>query len=407
MPLTTEQQQALDSIHAWLRKDDPSAWMFYLGGYAGTGKTFLLQHLINTSFSKAPWCLAPTGKAASVLAKKLDGVEVHTVHHALYKPIDVNTSQLELMLMGLMERPDDETLKERIKKEKQRLAEKEVAFADNELCGILPSDVVIVDESSMVTQKMAKDLRDTGAKVLFVGDPGQLPPVKDSGFFSIAQPNFVLQTVQRQALDNPIIAVSMQVRQGKRIAEMESEKITKRPKQGYPVTALLEADQTLTGMNHNRRRLNRATRKLKGLQEHIFPVAGEKLICLKNQFIRGGMFVNGILMTSASDATVQEDGTRAIDLLYEGELLTEVPFYHHPLEVHYKDDSEQDPWGMRKGLCEFDYGYAITVHKSQGSEWDNVMLIDDGLFASNPRDRKRWLYTAVTRAKDRLIWLTS
>lgn len=406
MKLSNDQEKAMQQIMEW--RYDRRNWMFYLGGYAGTGKTTLLQEIIDR-LEQPAICLAPTGKAASVLQKKLTGVKVRTIHSALYKPVMPDISQLEELEYKLAQNPGAKELIEAIRTVKQELADQPLNFMNNDSKEIGPLDLVMVDEASMVTSKMVDDLQRTEAKVLFCGDPGQLPPVKEKGFFFTIQPDAMLLEVQRQALDNPIIALSMAVRQNTFIRPtIENANILRRSKKGYEFIELVKADQVLVGMNFTRQRVNRALRKILhpdsvGIK---LPVAGEKLICLKNQYARGGWIVNGMQCLSASACTVEKDGSLLMDVLYEGQLLNRMDCYHYPFVSHYRTDAEQDPWAARTGLAEFDYGYAVTVHKSQGSEWNRVVLVDDGMFGNNPKTRRQWLYTAITRAKEHLTWLT-
>lgn len=390
----------------WVNGGTNVKWLFYLGGFAGTGKTFLVQDIIN-SLDKKPHCLAPTGKAASVLQKKLKDTVVTTIHRAIYKPVMPDITELEALQELLVNDPGNKDLLLAIADAKRVIADEPLRFMDNALKEIKHGDLIVVDEASMVTRRMIEDLKATGAKVLFVGDPGQLPPVGDSGYFSNEEPDAMLSEVQRQALDNPIIALSMKVRAGdKCLWIIENDNILKRPKDGYSFEALAEADQVLTGTNYMRRRINRGVRKIKGINGLFYPQRGEKLICLKNQYIRGGWVVNGVHCVASGDAECDGENQMRMDVLYEEQLMQELPIYSYPFEKHYNDKAEEDPWPARHKLAEFDYGYAITVHKSQGSEWDRVVLVDDEMFGNDNKFRKRWLYTAITRAKEHLTWLT-
>ncbi len=247
MILTPEQEQAIAAIDAWLKDDDQ--WMFYLGGYAGTGKTTLMHHFIN-SLQREPTCLAPTGKAASVLQKRLHNATVSTIHSALYKPITPNIDallklEIQLEIKKKLGEAVDKVLED-IREEKRRLMEQDIKFGDNENKAILPGSLVIVDEASMVTNRMFDDLSKLNAKVLFVGDPGQLPPVKDSGYFTYTRPDAMLRSVQRQALDNPIIELSMKVRNGDSIpARIDNDHIIRTSKVDFDLTQLGYADQVL------------------------------------------------------------------------------------------------------------------------------------------------------------------
>ena len=405
MKLTTDQAKAYDDIFKWI-KNPGDRWCYRLAGYAGTGKTTLLKDLVN-GLDKAAYCCAPTGKAASVLEKKLDDAIVTTVHKALYSPISPSAEKLEELLQALKENPGDEKLKEKVKKEKENIKGEKLSFTSKLSPGELKGKFFIVDEASMVNKFMAEDFQKSGANVLFVGDPGQLPPVKDGGWFGEVPANFTLRKVMRQALDNPIIRLSMDIRENGAVDPREYL---------YPETVIinksdmipeewLKFDQVLTGSNNLRRRINRYFRKNLG-KESNWPMEGEKLICLKNSFGSYG-FINGVEATALQDAKFDDIGDLRCSILFEDQVNEAVPFYNVPFQQHYTNDVEELPWAMRRDLSEFDWAYAITVHKSQGSEWPKVLLADDGFWLDKPRMRKQWLYTAVTRAKEQLTWVVN
>jgi exodeoxyribonuclease-5 len=404
MRLSIEQSRALDLIQRWMK--DPMRSTFVLAGYAGTGKTTLLQHFINQQ-SNLVTCLAPTGKAASVLQKRLDNARVSTIHSALYKPVDQNTSHLDQLEAELVNHPGNQFLIDAIEQEKRRLAAKDVKFSRKQDSEISPHQLVVVDEASMVTKFMKRDLEATMAKILYVGDPGQLPPVQDEGFFRTHQPDAMLSEVQRQALDSPIIRISMDIRAGKAINFQESEGFRKMPKESLPAKDWLLFDQVITGTNDARRRINRYFRRQRGYRSW-WPCAEDKLICLRNETDGGTCYINGVQAMALNDALFIADFQEVMgDIVYEGAVIQGVPFYRYPFQIHYDARAVEDPVQSRRGLVQdFDYAYAITVHKSQGSEWDNVLLADDGMKANDKEFRKRWLYTAVTRAKKSLTWVT-
>jgi exodeoxyribonuclease-5 len=402
MILSPEQDAGLQAIDEWI--NDPDRWMFFLAGYAGTGKTTLIQHLIN-SMNKKPLCLAPTGKAATVLQRKLIGCTVSTVHSALYTPLKQNTTRL-LELIKEYNATKDEQIMTDIRLEKDRLANERPTFSKNQAPSILPGDLIIIDEASMVSNRMMDDLGNTKAKVLFVGDTGQLPPVNDNGYFTYGHPDHMLETVQRQALDNPIIRLSMDIRLNRKIpAKIDETGFTRMHKNEFDEKSLSNFDQVMAGTNVVRRKVNRMVRRHLGWQG-TWPLAGEKMICLKNQYKFGTWIINGIQCTVVSAAQLHPERFRMeMDIMYEDGLLSNLPFYPYNIEVHYNDQAEQEPYEMRRDLVEIDYAYCITVHKSQGSEWDRVLLLDDKLMADRADFRRRWLYTAVTRAKEHITWL--
>lgn len=408
--LSLEQEQAQNKIAAWLSSSD---WCFVLGGYAGTGKTFLLSHLVNTLDRKVI-CCAPTGKAASVLGAKLPDKEVVTVHKVLYIPYEKNRMEIAELRNKLKKNPNDFNLINKL----NQLMKNTVGFERKGEDKLPKNALIIVDEASMVNTEMADDLRTTGCKILFVGDPGQLPPVSRKSFFKNTKFDHVLKVVHRQALDSPIIRLSMDIRKGRYDTKQYQYHNCKfvRPKIVDGKTVLdsetfTEADQIITGTNTTRHKLNRWVRSK--LDFHgTRPSEGEKLICLKNVAdMEGyGQFINGVQAIALSDS---EDETMAfkgekvhhfrIDMLYDDRTELHVPVYDYHCRAHYEKRLQELPYTERYGMMEFDFGYAITAHKAQGSEWNSVIVADDKMRSNYAEERKRWLYTAVTRAKDKLL----
>lgn len=406
MELSHEQSKALDAIHRW-RRGSSANQEFLLGGFAGTGKTTLLQHYINNQGSDEVLCLAPTGKAASVLQKKLSNAKVSTVHRALYTPVPPSRNKLKSLELELAKNPLNEKLVEAIRREKEKIAGKNLKFSLKLEQKIEAGQLVIVDEASMVTRFMRADLLATGAKIMYVGDPGQLPPVRDVGFFQTTTPDAMLETIQRQALDSPIIRLSMQVRAGEIVEPFEEEGCRKMRKADFDPKEWFSHDQVLTGSNDVRRNINRYFRKALGHDKDPWPRCGEKLICLKNYSDDEVCLVNGGTGQALTDffQLSAELGDVCGDIQYDEEQVCGLLMDPWPFEVHYDRKAVQDVDIDRMDLRSFDYAYAVTVHKAQGSEWDRVVLADDGMKRWDKEFRKKWLYTAITRAKKELTWL--
>jgi exodeoxyribonuclease-5 len=208
------------------------------------------------------------------------------------------------------------------------------------------------------------------------------------------EPDFLLTEIHRQAQDNPILHLASLVREGKSLTpgDYGDSRVVK--SRDLEPGSSLTHEQVLVGKNATRRLTNRRFRESLG-KEGPWPVEGEKLICLRNNHDLG--LLNGSLWKTVATTPGPEDGRLLLTiegLGGEAELSTEAH------EFHFLGHSpEAMPWWERCEADEFDYGYAITVHKSQGSQWDNVMVIDEWW----QRDtRARWLYTAVTRAAKRL-----
>ena len=160
---------------------------------------------------------------------------------------------------------------------------------------------------------------------------------------------------------------------------------------------MLAADQVLVGTNRTRRRYNTRLRELKGFQGAT-PISGDKLVCLRNDPAKG--LLNGSLwqVMTASRETVKP----GVNLIVrpEDDDLDRGAAKIKLLKSVFEEPDTEIPWQTRKRYDDFDFGYALTVHKAQGSQWNDVMLFDESFAFRDTRER--WLYTAITRAAERL-----
>jgi exodeoxyribonuclease-5 len=271
--------------------------------------------------------------------------------------------------------------------------------------------LLILDECSMVGKKLGEDVLSFRKKVLVLGDPAQLPPVMGSGFFTGRNPNRLLTEIHRQAADSSVIRLATAIRHGKRIDPEDYSddgvRILDRKEIRIPEIAdmVQNGAQVLCGKNRTRRTINLRIRKKLGF-DGAFPKSGEKLVVLRNDSELG--VLNGVVCLAASDAIPDvDDDCHMVRLDYEGRLIPMTPLDRGPFLI-YRDPSIEEWWspGINRHMLQADWGYAITVHKAQGSEWDDVILRDDGFgLWKNAGDlRKQWLYTAVTRAAERFVW---
>lgn len=420
MRLSAQQDDAMVQVSRWLKSSDQ---VFRLFGYAGTGKTTIARELASEVQSAGGLVLysAFTGKAASVLRSK-GCADASTLHSLLYKASETDETKLQELHRrikevdaSLSDEQTDEDDIDRLHAERRRLVKlfkeerKRTAgpiFGLNEASIVHEASLVVLDEVSMVNSELGRDLLSFGKKVLVLGDPAQLPPVKGAGFFMQDNPNVLLTEIHRQARDNPILRYATMAREGRTIPygdEGAARKIRK--KQTNIAELAAEGGQLLIGKNETRRKVNRGVREQLGFHS-TYPSAGEKLVCLRNDKEIG--VLNGVLCTAASEARYddEEEGL-VIDLEYEGNLIPMVPL--DPAEFDIYDNPEMaDEVAMRSGwdkrkMLQMDFGYALTVHKSQGSEWPVVTLCDDGFgVGMRGRLREQWLYTAITRAQDKI-----
>ena len=254
----------------------------------------------------------------------------------------------------------------------------------------------MIDECSMVDAELGRDLMSFGVPVLVLGDPAQLPPVQGGGFFTDAEPDAMLTEVHRQAVDDPIVRLSMEVRNGERLTlgDYGLTQVVRRA--DFDPQRALEADQVLVGRNATRRAFNGRMRERRGFDDPL-PLAGDKLVCLRNNR-RKGLF-NGGLWNVAEQPKTRSG--RSCGCVCSRTKASRARASRSRCGPNASPASiEELEWPQRKKYDEFDFGYVLTVHKAQGSQWDDVVLFDES--SRFPRAATRWLYTGITRAAKRL-----
>jgi exodeoxyribonuclease V len=358
---TPHQDAALTAASNWYKAERGHPSIFRLFGYAGTGKTTLARHFAEGIDGKVLFA-AFTGKAACVMRSK-GCANATTIHSLIYKPRDTNEEMPSFELWS-----DAPASKAKL---------------------------IIIDECSMVDAELARDLMSFRVPLLVLGDPAQLPPIQGGGFFTDAKPDTMLTEVHRQARDNPIVRLSMDIRAGNSLALGQYGDTQVVQRAGLDPRRVLEADQVLVGRNVTRRAYNARLRERRGFAGAL-PVAGDKLVCLRNNR-RKGLFNGGLWVVKERPEPRRQ--------ILRMRLRPDEDITDRMIKVSVRPECfagtiEQLDWPLRKRFDEFDFGYVLTVHKAQGSQWDDVVLFDEsGAF---PDNRERWLYTGVTRAAKRL-----
>src|SRR6266852_7136934 len=329
MPVFSPQQDAaLKAIAKWWKTERGRSSIFRLFGFAGTGKTTLAKHIAAGIDGKVLFA-AFTGKAACVMRSKgCHGAS--TIHRLIYKPQEKN--------------------------------EENPTF---ELWSKAPAShakLIIIDECSMVDAELARDLTSFEVPLLVLGDPAQLPPIQGGGFFTDAEPDAMLTEVHRQARDNPIIRLSMDIRAGLALAEGQYGDTQVVRRADLDPKRVLGADQVLVGRNVTRRAYNARLRERRGFADPL-PLAGDKLVCLRNNR-RKGLFNGGLWVVKERPKARRQILSRRLkpdeDL---GERLVKVSVRPEC----FTGGIEEFDWPQRKHFDEFDFGYVLTVHKAQGS----------------------------------------
>lgn len=407
--LTADQQEAAALIEAWYHHLNTQ--IFVLCGYAGTGKTFLVDYVVRALglvAGESAAFVAPTGKAASVLIQS--GVPATTVHSLIY----TREEDIEVDENG-----------EVISEQFLRFVKKESIDSKIKL--------IVLDETSMVSDDVLRDLLSFGVKCLCCGDPAQLPPVGGSNTL-LSTPVITLKEIVRQERDNPIVRLAARVRAGERPAYGEDGCVSVIPRRALDADArralFTQADQIIVGTNRTRAMINREVRAIRGISpDRVLPQDGEKIICTLNDWSKPldekGTFhlVNGIIgrcyrvreqLDGLGQLDFQPDflAERVEDLPFDTGVFVRGQYYHgygnraclltNGILVHENNREMLRRFKVRREdtVCRFEFAYAVTCHKAQGSEYDFVVVIDEsGYF----EDGKEWLYTAVTRAKKRLV----
>lgn len=362
--LTEEQQSAVNLIKDWFEKSVQQE--FKLGGYAGTGKTTVIKFVLNTLKDCNVVVAAFTGKAVNVLQRK--GVHAQTLHSLIYN-CEIQDKKIVF-----------------IKKSKNDVQE----------------DLIIVDEASMISTELYNDLKSFGIKLLFVGDPGQLEPVGENPNL-MKRMDFVLSKIHRQAEKSSIIFWANEIRQGRGTSYVsQTDELCIRNK-SIKTSDLFGVDQIICAKNTTRQFMNDKIRLSKHLEPKTF-VQDEKIIVLRNN-LNEAVF-NGMILFVKKIIREEQVGKFTKHLVWTCDCEDEIgKHYELPIwQVPYKNPEliRKDTFIPREVVYST-YGYVITCHKSQGSEWDKLMVFDEWM---PPRiwDMKRWRYTAITRAAKQLIY---
>jgi exodeoxyribonuclease-5 len=493
--LSNDQRDAYDDIMRWVERSymgDDSNPLLTLGGYAGTGKSTLVS-LVAEQANLPAFC-AYTGKATSVLRRKLreagtatvgaqrpgrDGAPslerkpfCGTIHSLIYRPCaclepqpvalekpcpEKNCPHETQWAMGgsvcgggHVDLIEDEKAFEKLKaKTKLIYAQKGpdgVCIACGDRQWIRREaldrhyDLIIVDEASMVDDKMLRDLLSYQIPILAVGDHGQLPPVGGSGSLMKA-PMLRLERIHRQAEGNPIIALSKMIREEGRLPQADLgdavrfghlrfvDRILEERYEDASAERLLEMG---LACYTNRRRvgLNTSVRRARGIARtgHELPVEGEHVVCLRNIKARDGSppianGMRGVLTSNAvpspkfdvrGDKKISESETHLRGTI----AFPEDEIDERPYEMLWKQFGRDKTFNRPEDLARetgifsfamagalFDFGFAMTVHKMQGSQFDDLVVCAERPGPVSDDDWRRWLYTAVTRAALKLTIL--
>lgn len=388
MTLTKQQEEGLKIV---LDRYKEGYHYSVISGYAGSGKSTLVKFLVSALQIPEEEVVYAcfTGKACNVLQKK-GNKNVCTLHRLLYE-----------------HRPKADG-----------------TFFRFPLPDIRPYKLVVVDECSMVSNELIQQLLKHKVYVIFLGDPFQLPPINPADDNHLLDsPHVFLSEIHRQAQESEIIRVSMDIRAGRPLSLLDGKDVKIINRSDLVDGMYLWADQILCAKNETRININNEMRALLGREGD--PQDGDKVICLKNEWgildtnkdplvngtigylkdnfsrtMRYPFFINGGgTFETIQTSLITETGSEFKELLMDKKLILEGTPGLDWKTKWALGKNEKYSWMLP---CEFTYGYAITCHKAQGSQWDKVLVIEER-FPFGQEEHQRWLYTACTRASERLV----
>jgi exodeoxyribonuclease-5 len=387
LELTRKQEEGLKLAVARYKNGEP--WTC-IAGYAGTGKSTLVKFIIaalDIDEQDDVCYVAYTGKAANVLKEK-GCPNSMTAHRLLYQSVPRN----------------DGTFYHKIKRPLEYRYK-----------------LIVVDEISMLPKEMWELLLSHKIPVLCLGDPFQLPPIgEDNGV--LATPHIFLDEIMRQAEESEIIRLTMDIRNGKPLELFKGNEVQVIDQKNIVGGMYGWADQILVAKNITRRVINNQMRKMLFDTEDTKPVEGDKIICLRNDWdhpsAAGDIAVNGTIGTISNirykhnipclnpmmiadflpESYTEADAAIALKDVYFRDINMDYKLLTTGEETVTKENFKTFPKIWRPQT--YDYAYAITCHKSQGSEYDKVLVFEEFLKGD---EHARWLYTAATRAKKKLI----
>ncbi len=382
MTLSNDQELALNTLLHWYSQKDKKQFIT-LGGFAGTGKSTLISIFKNEiskidRLTKVAFC-SYTGRAAQNLKNKLKDNSslsskdtISTIHGLIYKPIEDKNQEI----VG-WDRKEE-----------------------------LDHSLIIVDEASMVDAEIWKDLLWYNKPIIAVGDHGQLPPIRGS-FNLMENPEIKLTHIHRQAEDNPIIKVSELARNigeipvgnyGKKVVKYSlsdsfAQETNRELLENYNAETLI-----LCGYNSTRIKINKFIRGRLGFEDEL-PARGDRVICLRNNHRKG--VYNGMLGTILYISLKEKDWYSVEIEMDDNERgysgLVYAPQFGAQTAINFTENRKN----AGKGDL-FDFGYALTVHKAQGSQAKRVVMFEERFKQVDNEMWKRWLYTGVTRAQEEL-----
>jgi len=442
---TDDQSEAISKLSEYIA-ENVNDTIFILTGYAGTGKTSLISAIVGTldSLRMKTVLLAPTGRAAKVLAS-YSGKIAYTIHKKIYRQ---KSSKDGIGTFSI-----------------DRNLHKETFFIVDEasMIGNSSSDSSLFGSGQLLDDLVEFVYSGTNCKLIIVGDPAQLPPVGSEASPALYIPaissygfgvvSFELKEVVRQAVSSGILMNATAIRTNIQGYKAEYPQISAK---GYEDVFIIGGDDlidelqnayekssiedTIVVVNSNKL----ANKYNQGIRSRIFFKeeeigAGDLVMVVKNNYYwlseddeAAGFIANGDIaevrkikryeekygfrfadmILSFPDYNIEIDAKVVLDTLHydspsmpydkNRELYFAILDDYSEIKSKKKqfDAIREDPY---YNALQIKFAYAVTCHKAQGGQWKRV-FIDQGMFNRQEPTTEylRWLYTALTRATEKL-----
>jgi exodeoxyribonuclease-5 len=405
MKFSPLQAKALNAIATWIA-DPHGKQTFYLAGPAGSGKSTITKYAVENVRGRVVYA-APTGRAALVMRHK-GCVGARTLHQLIYRPAGDPPSpeviaklREEIKRLYALNEPEARLSAERLTEQLRRTEEdskrKGPRFSLNLESDLKTAAIGVIDECSMIDRFMGQDLESYGTKLLVIGDPNQLPPVYGAGYFTSREPDAYIDEIHRQALDSPILRLADLARRGQRLPMGIIGPGVDVRRYGDPSLEerAMGAEIILVGRNRTRHASNTKIRRLLGRDDSPAPVPKDRVICRRNNHDLG--LLNGSSWVVESCTPDLEKMTAEIVVAStEANDRVECSSWLHLFMAR-----EDELHGYsRRDHNEFAYGWAITVHSAQGTQYKDALVFDES--KQFGKDASKHLYTAITRAAETL-----